>query len=169
MKSDHTTTTAPKSLEKAREQQRNLPRIDHPNITSQLVALSLSRNVTRKKLDSQWEPSYRIVGFPSKWTARVRNKESGEPKHCNIKDLKLKDPAEDWELKAECIGRAAKFVNHPSRLPDVDLLLNVDNSTTNLPDSDLAPEPDMEKEPNKVKTNDYNLRRNIKLSKKLDI
>ena len=30
----------------------------------------------------------------------------------------------------------------------------MDNSTTNLPDSDLAPEPDIEKEPNKVMTTD---------------
>ena len=117
----------------------------------------------------KWEPGYRIVGFPTKWTARVRSKESGEPKRCNIKDLKLKDPAEDWELKAECIGRAAKFVNHPSRLPDVDLLPDVDNSITNLPHIDLAPMPDIGKEPNKVNTTDYNLRRNIKPPKKLDL
>ena len=101
--------------------------------------------------------------------ARVRNKESGEPKHCNIKDLKLKDLAEDWEVKAECIGRTARPVNHLSRLPDVDLLPDVDNSTTNLPDSDLAPEPDLGKEQNNVKTTDYNLRRNIKPPKKLDL
>ena len=87
----------------------------------------------------------------------------------NIKDLKLKDPAEDWELKGECIGTAATSVNHPSRLPDVDLLPDVDNSTTNLPDSDLAPEPDPGKEPNKVKATDYKLRRNIKPPKKLDL
>ena len=71
--------------------------------------------------------------------------------------------------KAECIGRAAKFVNHPSRLPDVDPLPDVDNSTTNLPDSDLVPMPDIGKEPNKVNTTDYNLRRNIKPPKKLDL
>ena len=78
----------------------------------------------------------------------------------------LKDPAEDWELKAECIGRAAKFVNHPSILPDVDLLPVVDNPTTNIPDSDLAPKPDIEREPNKLNTTDCNLRRNIKPPKK---
>ena len=99
----------------------------------------------------------------------VRNKVSGEPKCCNIKDLKLKDPAEDWDFKAECIGRAAKFVMHPSRLPDAGLLPGVDTSTTNLPDSDLAPEPDIGKEPNKANTSDYNLRRNITPTKKFDL
>ena len=73
-------------------------------------------------------------------------KKSGEPNQCNIKDLKSKDPVQDWELRAECIGTAANFVNHPSTLPDIDLLPDVDNSITKLPDSDLAPEPDIETE-----------------------
>ena len=45
-----TLTTAAKNLEKAREQQRSLPRIDHPIIISKLVTLLLSRNITRKYL-----------------------------------------------------------------------------------------------------------------------
>ena len=68
-----------------------------------------------EKHELKWEPFYRIINFPTEWTARVRNKESGEPRHCNVKDLMLKVPAEDWELKAESIGRTAKFVNHPSK------------------------------------------------------
>ena len=58
----------------------------------------------KDKLELQWEPGYRIVALPTKWTARIKNKESGEPKRVNVRDLKLKDPAEDWELKAEDMG-----------------------------------------------------------------
>ena len=68
----------------------------------------------------QWEPGYRIVELPTKWTARITNKETGEPKRVNVKDIKLKDPAEDWDLKADSIGRGAKFVNSPTNLPDID-------------------------------------------------
>ena len=109
------------------------------------------------------------MAFPTNGLLGLETKESGELKHRNIKDLKLEDPAEDWELKAECIGRTEKFENHPSKVPDVDLLPDVDNSITNLPDSDLAPEPDIEIEPNKVKTTDDNLRRNIKPPQKPDL
>ena len=35
-------------------------------------------------------------------------------------DLKIKLPSEDWYLKPGSIGRAARFVNHPDNLPDVD-------------------------------------------------
>ena len=152
-----TLTTTAKSLEKAREQQKK-PSTNKPSQHNfQISDLVLVKKHNKEKLELKWEPGYRIVGIPTIWTARVRNKESGEPKCCNIKDLKLKDPAEDWELKATCIGRAPKFVNHPSRLPDVDLL------------PDLLPKPDTEKEPNKVNTTDHNLRRNIKPPKKLDL
>ena len=47
-----------------------------------------------------------------------------EPKKCNIGDLKLKHPSEDWELKPSPTGRAAKFVSHPDNLPDVDIKPN---------------------------------------------
>ena len=33
----------------------------------------------------------------------------------------LKHPSEDWELKPCLIGRAAKFVNHPDNLSDIDI------------------------------------------------
>ena len=52
----------------------------------------------------KWEPCYRIIDFPAKWTGRVRNKEPGEPRNCNVKDLKLQDPAEDWDLKPNARG-----------------------------------------------------------------
>ena len=57
------------------------------------------RNKIRKNLNQNVELGSRIIDFPTKWTARVGNKKSGEPRCSNDKDLKLKDPAEDWELK----------------------------------------------------------------------
>ena len=131
-----TLTTVAKSLEKAREQQKKPSKNRPSQHYFQIGDLVLVEKHNKEKLELKLEPGYRIVGFPTKHTARIRNKESGEPKCCNIKDLKLKDPPEDWELKAECIRRTEKFVNHPSRLPDAYLLPDVDNSFTNFPDSD---------------------------------
>ena len=88
----------------------------------------------KDKLELQWESGYRIVALPTKWTARIKNKETGEPKGVNVRDLKLKDPAEDWQLKAEDIGRGEKFVNGPSNLPDIDWVS--ENDISNSPDKD---------------------------------
>ena len=51
-------------------------------------------------------------------------------KRCNIGDLKLKHPSEDWELKPSFIGRAARFVNHPDTLPDVHLSTDKPSTVT---------------------------------------
>ena len=53
---------------------------------------------------------------------------------------------------------SSKICKSSSRLPDIDLLSDVDTSITNFPDRDLALEPDTEIEPDKVKTTNYNLR-----------
>ena len=99
-----TLTTAAKNLEKAKEQQKKHSKNRSSQHNFQISNLVLVKKHNKEKLELKWEPGYRIVVFPTKWTARVKNKESGKPKSCNIKDLKLKDPAEDLELKAECIG-----------------------------------------------------------------
>ena len=99
-------------------------------------------------------------------SSSAKNKETGEPKRVNVRDLKLKDPAEDWELKAEEIGRGAKFVNDPSNLPDIDWI--PENDISYSPDKDKG-NPD--KVPNKAtdKTKTYGLRRHIKPPQKLDL
>ena len=71
-------------------------------------------------MDLKWEPNYRIVKLPSAWSVAVENQLSGKSKRCNTGDLKCEHPFEDWELKCSSIGRAAKFVNHPDTLPDID-------------------------------------------------
>ena len=42
----------------------------------------------KDKLELQWEPGYRIVALLTKWIARIKNKEAGEPKRVNVRDLK---------------------------------------------------------------------------------
>ena len=78
------------------------------------------RKHNKDKLELKWEPNYRIIKFPSQWSAVVENQSNGRTKRCNIADLKIKLPSEDWDLKPGSIGRAARFVNHPDNLPDVD-------------------------------------------------
>ena len=85
------------------------------------------------------------------WTAVIENQSTGRTKRCNISDLKIKHPAEDWNLKPATIGRAAKFVNHPDNLPDVDFEPDQANITVQLPQ------------------NKYNLRQSIKPPTKLDL
>ena len=61
----------------------------------QIGDLVIVKKHSKEKLKLTWEPGYRIIDFPIKWSARVRIKESGEPLCCNAKDVKLKDHTED--------------------------------------------------------------------------
>ena len=80
----------------------------------------LLRKHNKDQLELKWEPNYRIVKFPSQWSAVRENQSNGRTERCNIADLKIKLPSEDWDLKPGSIGRTARFVNHPVYLPDVD-------------------------------------------------
>ena len=102
-------------------------------------------------MELKWEPNYRIVKLTLAWSAVVENQLSGKSKRCNIGDLRLKHPSEDWELKPSSIGRDAKFVNHPDNLPDIDF--SVDKPS----DNHTGTEPK------------FNLRRAIKAPTKLDL
>ena len=75
-------------------------------------------------MDLKWELNYMVVKLPSPWSAVVENQTNARTKSCNIGDLKLKHPSEDWELKPSPICRVAKFVNHPDNLPDRDITPN---------------------------------------------
>ena len=58
----------------------------------------------------------------------MENQTTGKTKSWNVGDLKPKHPSEDWQLKACSVGRAAKFVNHPDNLSDIDPIPNHDKS-----------------------------------------
>ena len=87
---------------------------------SRLVTLSFSRNMPKKKLDLKCEPKYRIIRLPTAWTVVIEHAVSGRMRRCNVGDLQKEHLHEEWQLKASNVGRAAKFVNHPSTLPEVE-------------------------------------------------
>ena len=87
----------------------------------------------KDKLELKWEPNYRIIRFPHLWSAVVENQFTGRTKRCNVSDLKIKHQAEDWDLKPATLGRAARFVNHPDNLPDVDFKPNQTDDAVKSP------------------------------------
>ena len=97
-------------------------------------------------------------------SAIVENQLTGRTKRCNITDLKIKHPYEDWDLKPATIGRAARFVNHPDNLPDIDFISDKvytsdkNNIKPNKAD-DIA----------KTSHHKYSLRKTIKPPTKLDL
>ena len=80
----------------------------------------------------------------------------------------MKHPAEDWELKADNIGCAAKFVNHPDNLPDIGLLPESDNEIdkeSKIGNDKLHDKPETAHSNEKS----YNLRQSIKAPTKLNL
>ena len=71
--------------------------------------------------------------------------------------LKPKHLAEDWELKPSSIGRAARFINHPDNLPDVDLSIDHDQTL------------DVQRHPGVRTDTRYNLKKAIKTPTKLNL
>ena len=96
-------------------------RSTHPFKVRDLVLLKKHQE---DKIDLNWVPHYRAIKLTSAWLAIVENQTTGKTKQCNVGDLKLTHPSEDWQLKPCSVGRAAKFVNHPDNLPDIDPLPN---------------------------------------------
>ena len=123
----------------------------------QVGDLVLLKKHNADKMDLRWEPNYRVVRLMSPWLAVVENQMSGKTKRCNVGDLKPKHHSEDLKLKPSPISRAARFINHPDDLPDIDI----------RPDCDqLLTVPHDQKDD--VDTR-YNLRRSIKAPTKLDL
>ena len=65
--------------------------------------LVLLKKHNKDKLELKWEPNYRIIKLPHKMSGIVENQFTGRTKRCNITDLKIKHPYEDWELKPATI------------------------------------------------------------------
>ena len=87
----------------------------------QVGDLVLLKKHNTDKMGLWWEPNYRVIRLKSPWSAMVENQISSKTKCYNVGYLKPKQPAEAWELKPSSIGRAARFINHPDNLPDVDI------------------------------------------------
>ena len=142
---------AAKMLEKMKPNQKRYYENRRSTYIFKVGDLVLLRKHNVDKMELKWEPNNKIVKLPSAWSAVVENQLSGKSKRCNIGDLKLKQPSEDWELKPSSIGRAAKFVNHPDNLPDIDF--SVDKPSDNQIGTETK----------------YNLRRAIRAPTKHDL
>ena len=81
-------------------------------------------------MDLRWEPNYRVVRLMSPWSAVVENQKGGRTKRCNVGDHKPKHPSEDWELKPSPIGRAARYINYPDSLSNIDIKPDCDQLPT---------------------------------------
>ena len=147
--------TAARMLEKISANQKRHYQNRRATHKFQVGDLVLLKKWNDDKMDLIWEPTYRVIKLPSPWSAVVENQTNSVTKRWNVGDLKLKRPSEDWELKPSPIGRAAKFVNYPDNLPDVDIKPNA--GPILVSDS---------KEANSTR---YQLRRSIRASKKLDL
>ena len=159
-----TLSIAAKMLERMRENQKRHYKNRKSTHTFKIGDLVLLKKHNKEKLELKWEPNYRIIKFPSLWSAIVEDQSNGRTKRCNIADLKIKHPSEDWELKPGTVGRAARFVNHPENLPDIDF----------VPDKIHTPDKNNIK-PNKADDiadnshHKYSLRKSIKAPTKLDL
>ena len=142
---------AAKMLERMREKQKRHYKNRKSVHTFKVGDLVLLRKHNKVKPELKWEPNYRIIRLPHLWSAVVENQFTGRTKRCNVSDLKIKHPAEDWDLNPATVGRAARFVNHPDNLPDVDF------------------KPDQPDEAVKSPPNKHNLRQCIKPPTKLDL
>ena len=142
----HCSTNAGKD---ASEPKKTLP---HCKAThkSQVGDLVLYKKHNADKMDLWWEPNYRVIRLTSPWSAIVENQMSAKMKCCNVGDIKLKHPMEDWTLEPSSVGRAARFINHPDNLPNVDISIDHD------------PPPNTQGNPGVGTDTRYSLRKSIK-------
>ena len=88
-----------------RENQKRHNKNRRSTHTFKIGDLVLLKKHNKDTLELKWEPNYRIIKFPSLWSAIVENQSNGRTKRCNIADLKIKHPSEDWGLQPGTVGR----------------------------------------------------------------
>ena len=91
-----------------------------PYTNSRWMTLSFSRNMPKRHWISNGNPTIELLDCQQPGLLSFEHAVSGRTRKCNVGDLQKKHPHEDWQLKASNVGRAAKFVNHPSNLPEVE-------------------------------------------------
>ena len=149
-----TLSIAAKMLERMRKNQKKTYEGRKTIHQFKVGDLVLLKKHAQEKLDLKWEPNYRINRLPTAWTAIIEHTVSGKTRRCNVGDLQKKHPHEDWQLKASNVGRAAKFVDHPCNLPEVEY-------TVDKPDN-------CGKGNEKPSKSGHNLRKSIKPKQRLD-
>ena len=148
-----TLSIASKMLERMRKNQKRTYEGRKTTHQFKVGDLVLLKKHAQEKLDLKWEPNYRIIRLPTTWTAVIEHTVSGRTRRCNVGDLQKKHPHEDWQLKASNFGRAAKFVNDPSNLPEVEYTVDKPDNCGN----------------DKPSKSGHNLRKSIKLKQRLDL
>ena len=148
-----TLSIAAKMLERMRKNQKRTYEGRKTIHQFKVGDLVLLKKHAPEKLDLKWEPNYRISRLPTAWTAVIEHTVSGRTRRCNVGDLQKKHPHEDWQLKASNVGRAAKFVNHPSNPPEVKYTVDKPDNCGN----------------DKPSKSGHNLRKSIKPKQRLDL
>ena len=121
----------------------------------QVGDLVLLKKHNADKMELIWEPNYRVIRLASPWSAVVENQISHKTKHCNVGDPKPKHTSKDWELKPSTISKAARFINHPDNLSDVDITPHHDPTLPSNPKDNVG--------------TIYYLRKSIKAPRRLDL
>ena len=119
-------STTAKMLERMQANQKRHYQYHRATHKFQVGDSVLLKKHNADKMDLQWEPNYRVVRLKSPWSAMVEYQINSKTKCCNVGDHKPKHPSEDWTLKPSSISRAARFINHPDNLLDVDISINHD-------------------------------------------
>ena len=104
-----TSSKAAKILERMRKNQKRTYEGRKTIHQFKVGDLVLLKKHAQEKLDLKWEPNYRIIRLPTAWTAVIEHTVSGRTRRSNFRDLQKKHPHEDWQLKANNVGTAAKF------------------------------------------------------------
>ena len=150
-----TLSTTAKMLEKMQAKQKRHYQHWRDSNKFQVGDLVLLKKHNADKMDLRWEPNYRVIRLTSPWSAVGENKISGKAKCCNVGDLQPKHPSENWEIKPSSFSTAARFINHPDNLPDVDIIPDLTLTVPSNPKDSEGPR--------------YNLRKSIKAPTRLKL
>ena len=88
-------STAAKMLPKKHSDQKKSKNHRPSKHPFQVGDLVLVKKHNKAKLELKWEPGYKITKLPTDWTAVIENQLTGNSRHFNVTDLKLKLPEED--------------------------------------------------------------------------
>ena len=91
---------------------------------SRWVTLFFSRNMPKRSWISNGNPTKELLDCQQPGLLSLNTQLVAEPEDVMLGGLQKKHPHEDWQVKASNVGRAVKFVNHPSNLPEVEYTID---------------------------------------------